>query len=177
MVQRGDKCDSMKNSEKNTYVKKQIAEATIRLLKEENLRDISVSTICDDAQVSRNSFYRNYVEKEDVLRDYISMRFKEWTAEYDQQAYHSDDDLMVYLFKHLNTYQNFYRTLHERKLLYLLKDELRAIIGPKPEYPNIGAYTAAFIFSGIFGWIEEWIMRGMQESSEAMAELLKQRNG
>jgi hypothetical protein len=56
-----------------------------------------------------------------------------------------------------------------------LKDVLVQICGPKPEYPNLGAYTAAFISYGLYGWVEEWIARGMQESPEEMAELLKSR--
>lgn len=48
-------------------------------------------------------------------------------------------------------------------------------LGPKAEYPNFGAYTAAFIANGIYGWIEEWFLRGMQESGEEMTRLLKNR--
>ena len=39
-------------------------------------------------------------------------------------------------------------------------------------YENLWAYTTAFITYGTYGWIEEWINRGMQESAETMAELL-----
>ena len=34
------------------------------------------------------------------------------------------------------------------------------------------AYTKSFIAYGTYGWIEEWINRGMQESAGAMAEML-----
>ena len=48
-------------------------------------------------------------------------------------------------------------------------------LGPKPEYSNFDAYTVAFIANGIYGWIEEWFLRGMQESGEEMTRLLKNR--
>lgn len=102
--------------------------------------------------------------------------FGEWTAEYDKKEAHSDDDLMVAMFNHMAVHREFYVLLSERKVLDLLKDVLREIIGPKPEYPNAIAYSTAFIFLGIYGWIEEWFNRGMQESAEEMAELLKKRN-
>lgn len=35
-------------------------------------------------------------------------------------------------------------------------------LGPKDEYTNFCAYTTAFIANGIYGWIEEWLLRGMQ---------------
>ena len=47
-----------------------------------------------------------------------------------------------------------------------------SISGPKPEYPNLGAYKAAFITCGFYGCIEEWIAWGMQESAEDMAARL-----
>ncbi len=165
----------MDNAEKNTYVKNQITKALLDLLKDNELKDISVSEITEAACVSRNSFYRNYSEKENILREYIFKLFGEWTAEYDKKASHSEDDLMVCMFAHLGSYRAFYLLLCQRKLLYLLKDVLKEIIGPKPEYPNADAYATAFIFSGIYGWIEEWINRGMQESEEEMSILLKNR--
>ena len=44
--------------------------------------------------------------------------------------------------------------------------------GPKAEYENMWAYTTAFISYGTYGWIMEWISRGMQESAETMADML-----
>jgi AcrR family transcriptional regulator len=165
----------MDNTEKNTYVKKQITKALLDLLKDKELKDISVSEFAGAACVSRNSFYRNYCEKEDILRGYIFQLFGEWTAEYDKHHLQSDDEMITYMFAHLCAYRDFYMLLCERKLLYLLKDVLKEIIGPKPAYPNPDAYATAFIFSGIFGWIEEWLNRGMQESAEEMKALLKNR--
>lgn len=51
----------MDNAEKNSYVKKQITNAILILLKEKELKDISISEITSTAQVSRISFYRNYL--------------------------------------------------------------------------------------------------------------------
>jgi hypothetical protein len=86
-----------------------------------------------------------------------------------------DDQMLGSLFGMLKEHSDFYGLLNKRDLLYLLRDTLKEIYGPKPEYSNIGAYVAAFMFSGIYGWIEEWISRGMQESAEEMTALLKQR--
>lgn len=46
------------------------------------------------------------------------------------------------------------------------------IWGPKDDLENVAAYTVAFISYGTYGWIEEWISRGMQESAEEIATLL-----
>ena len=68
------------------------------------------------------------------------------------------------------------KLLKDRGILYFLKDIMRDLFGPKDEYTNLQAYTVAFINNGIYGWIEEWFLRGMQESGEEMTKLLKSRN-
>ncbi|WP_285946899.1 TetR/AcrR family transcriptional regulator, partial [Thomasclavelia cocleata] len=61
----------MDNIEKNKYVKKEITTALLNLLKEKNLEEITVSEITSKAQVGRVSFYRNYKNKEDILKQYL----------------------------------------------------------------------------------------------------------
>lgn len=46
--------------------------ALVRLLKNYELKDISICTLCMDAGVSRATFYNNHTSKEEVLLSYIS---------------------------------------------------------------------------------------------------------
>lgn len=165
----------MGNVEKNTYVKRQLTAALLELLEERELREISVSAIAGAAGVHRVSFYRNYREKEDILREHTRRLFETWSAWYGQQPEQSNDALCASLFAHLNAHLDFYSLLNRRGLLYLIRDILRELCGPKPEYPNPGAYGAAFVCGGLYGWIEEWFARGTRESAEEMAALLRRR--
>ena len=60
---------NMNNEQKNTYVKKRITAALLALLKEKPLSDISVSELTGKAEIGRVSFYRNYQNKEDILKE------------------------------------------------------------------------------------------------------------
>lgn len=60
---------NMNNEQKNTYVKKQITAALLELLKENPFSDISVSELTNKAEIGRVSFYRNYQNKEDILKE------------------------------------------------------------------------------------------------------------
>lgn len=166
----------MSNIEKNNYVKKQITNAILVLMKEKEFKDISISKITATAQVSRISFYRNYNDKEDIIKEYISLTLNEWNKEHPKSSEDTEDDILGDIFAYITEYKEFYLLLKNRKIFYLLKDIIMDFLGPKPEYTNFGAYTAAFIANGIYGWIEEWFSRGMQESSEEMTRLLKNRN-
>ena len=165
----------MHNSEKNSYVKKQITNALLRLLKEKELKDISISEITTTAQVSRISFYRNYNDKDTIIKEYIHLTLNEWNKNHPKTSQHTEDDILGDIFAYITEYKDFYLLLRDRGIFYFLKDIIMDSLGPKAEYPNFNAYTAAFIANGIYGWIEEWFVRGMQESGEEMTRLLKSR--
>lgn len=166
----------MDNAEKNSYVKNQITNALLRLLKEKELKDISISEITTAAKVSRISFYRNYDDKDTIVKEYISLTLNEWNKNHPKVGEYTEDDILGDIFAYITEYKDFYLLLRDRGIFYFLKDIIMDALGPKEEYPNFGAYTAAFIANGIYGWIEEWFLRGMQESGEEMTKLLKSRN-
>lgn len=162
----------MNNEEKNTFAKEQITKATIKLLMEYELSQISISQITTKAQVSRNSFYRNYVDKEDILLKHINNLISKWDADYQLINNDSNAELFGSLFKHLKEHRDFYLLLKKRNLFYLFLNTFIKLYGSKTEYDNMTAYVTSFIAYGTYGWIEEWIGRGMQESAESMSALL-----
>lgn len=165
----------MDNSEKNSYVKSQITNALLEILKEKEMKDISISEITAAAQVSRISFYRNYNDKDTVIKEYIHLTLDKWNKDHPKTNEHTEDDILGDIFAYITEYKDFYLLLRDRGIFYFLKDIIMDALGPKAEYPNFGAYTAAFFANGIYGWIEEWFVRGMQESGEEMTRLLKNR--
>ncbi|NMM63341.1 TetR/AcrR family transcriptional regulator [Clostridium sp. P21] len=167
---------SKNNIEKNTYAKNQIISATIKLLEKTELNKIAISEISKHAMVSRVSIYRNFPDKESIVKSYIEQIISNWKADYRDTSKKVDEDKMLaHLFGHIKDNASFYLLLKDRNLIFLLREVLKDICGPKPESPNFDSYLAAFIFSGIYGWIEEWIERGMSESAETMEALLKAR--
>ena len=76
------------------------------------------------------------------------------------------------LFAYLKKHGKLLLLLKRRGLFHLFEQEFIRIWGPKAELENVAAYTVAFVSYGIYGWIEEWIARSMQESAEEMTALL-----
>ena len=175
MIQKKEECNIVDNTEKNSYVKKQITNALLTLLKEKELKDISISEITTTAQVSRISFYRNYNDKDTIIKEYMYSTLTEWNKNHPKTSQHTEDDILGDIFAYITEYKDFYLLLRDRGILYFLKDIIIDTLGPKAEYSNFAAYTTAFIANGIYGWIEEWFLRGMQESGEEMTILLKNR--
>ena len=137
----------MSNAGRNAYVIEHITAALLQLLAGKPLENISVSELCGLAGIGRASFYRNFARKEDILRGYIKEIFAEWTG---------------------TGNRNENKALHE-----LLKDVIIELCGPKPEHLKAEAYARAYVAYTLYGWIEVWFQRGMQETAEEITELFK----
>ena len=172
MEQKNRNVSPFSNESRNAYVLEHITSSVLKLLREKPLQEISISEIVNEAAVGRTSFYRNFETKEDVIKRYISCLIEQWDQEYKSTGKDSNPELYGSLFKHLKDNADFYLLLKERNLMYLFLDVFMEKNGPKPEDVNMWAYTKSFIAYGTYGWIEEWINRGMQESAETMADLL-----
>ena len=80
------------------------------------------------------------------------------------------------LFQHYYGERELYLLLCKQGLSHLNLQSIKEACGPKPEQKNFDAYGAAFIAYGLYGWIDEWFNRGMQETPEEMAALWEQHN-
>ncbi|WP_300822575.1 TetR-like C-terminal domain-containing protein [Schaedlerella sp.] len=63
--------------------------------------------------------------------------------------------------------------MNERHLIYLLKDVMIDLMELRPDLPKAEAYAKAFVAYTLYGWVEVWFQRGMQESAEEMRQLFQ----
>ena len=171
MEQNAKTVSPMSNEGRNAYVVERLTVALLALLKEKPLADISVSELCDRAGVGRTSFYRNYQEKEDILRTRVYHLFKDWTGRLGDGA--PLDRLILAMFTHFEAHRDFYALLNERKLIGLLKDVILELCGFRPDQEARAAYASAFAAYSLYGWGEVWFRRGMRESAAEMAALFE----
>lgn len=168
MKQNAQSVSPASNEGRNLYVVNQITDALLKLMKTHPIGEISISQICDAAQVGRASFYRNFESKEDVIRKHLKALSDDWA----QRNQGIDQSQMVEsMFAHYGEHKELFILLYRQGLAYLSLQSIKDACGPKPEQPNIVAYTTAFLSYGIYGWIEEWFRRGFQETPKEMAEL------
>ena len=62
----------MSNEGRNIYVIEHITKSLLTLLEKKTIENISISELCDNAGIGRASFYRNFNNKEDILKIYIN---------------------------------------------------------------------------------------------------------
>ena len=168
MRQTGENVSPMSNEGRNLYVVEHITEALLKLMKSQNFNEISISQICGEAGVGRASFYRNFDSKEAVVSRHLKKMLDNWWIEAIQKP---DFNLVEAIFSHYRKHRELSILLYEQGLAHLSLQSIKEACGPKPEQPNIVAYTTAYFSYGLYGWIEEWFKRGMQETPKEMAEL------
>lgn len=67
-------------SKSNIQVKQDMYKALLHLMKDKTFSSISVSDITSEAKVSRMSFYRNYKNIEDILREHLIQVVEEYKS-------------------------------------------------------------------------------------------------
>lgn len=160
-----------------------ISEALVKLLHEKSLSEITISEICQTATVSRNTFYRSFSTKEDVLSDILEKK----TAYIVNQFLISED------FDRLHpagvdarrTYERLYRfwfaqkplleTLYRQGLLWMLDMAYLKVVPAYAQeaYDKLSTPMDPDYFMDYFYFwhavfmskiIQKWVMRGCRES-------------
>lgn len=162
---------NMNNEQKNTYVKRQITATLLDLLKEQPLSDISISELTSKSKVGRVSFYRNYQCKEDILKEESNRLIKEWGRLFESSPDSSPEKLFPSLFDFYRDHREFYTILYNAGMTSIMMETIINTIEITPEMPNLDAYMKSFWAYGIYGWLLEWIKRGMQESGKKLETL------
>lgn len=173
MRQNGETVSPMSNEGRNIYVIEHITKSLLALLEDKAIENISISELCDNAGIGRASFYRNFNSKEDILRAYINKLFDGWKSDWEKNNGIPLSSGIGMIFGHFEQHREFYRLLNERHLIYLLKDVILDIMELRLDLPKAEAYAKAFAAYALYGWIEVWFQRGMQESAEEMKQLFQ----
>lgn len=166
----------MKQKQTFSYVKEQITQSLFDLMKENKFEDISITSITKKACVGRASFYRNFETKEDIIKQYLSILLNNWKADFEKSGESDHVTLFASLFCHLKDNSSTYLLLHKHNLSYLLLDYIKSECGPRPGHTSTIAYQHAFFAYGLYGWIEEWIERGMVETAEDITNMFLETN-
>ena len=173
MRQNPQNVSPMSNEGRNAYVIRHLTDALLKLLHKKPLQEISISELCAQAGVGRASFYRNFDSKEDILKTYLREIFQSCMEACENSHDRNLSATIRILFSHYEEYRDFYSLLNERDLIYMLKDEIITICGPRPEASAIEAYSSAFAAYSLYGWTEVWFQRGMKENSEEIASMFQ----
>ena len=156
-------------------VKDRIAGAFIRLLKKREYHEITVVDIITEAQAGRVSFYRNFTDKDDVLRYYIASVTDDWLSQtkenYLTLTRESLSPYIVWLFEHMYQYRDVVDILIKTNKLYLLEDEFdKRFFARLESISNV--MEILYKTGGIYKLFCYWAKTGYKETPQEVAELV-----
>lgn len=165
---------SNKENKKDTYVTQKITDTLLQLLKTYHLNQISISALCNTAGVGRASFYRNFESKEDILKKQDQKLIKKWGQEWENDPNSNVQNLIPSLLFHYKKHKDFYLMIYREHLSDIVLKTILEACKLQEKKTNIEAYVTSFIGYGLFGTVNEWIARGMEETPEELLSLIAQ---
>jgi AcrR family transcriptional regulator len=175
-----------------TQSKQMISDALFNLMNRYSYKEITITQICQEAQVVRQTFYRNFETKEDILEYYLDELFLEYVHKFYKKSDEEGSELLKSYQKTSDAgYEilNFYKFLELKKplmtnieknqLIFVLeriisKNVTRFFdlsVTTSITVPHLVPYVSALISSTVCSILGLWIRNGYQESPEELKTL------
>lgn len=157
--------------------KKVITESLLLLMKQYPYTEITVKQILLETDISRKTFYRNFLSKDDVLNSIIDTILQDYVnaIQQPQQKYSLIQTLDV-IFYFCEKNKELLFILRDNRLLYLLLEKLNALILNEHnryiselqenhlESKLLTEYIIYFNIGAIWNLIVRWIENNMRDS-------------
>ena len=162
---------NMNNREKNTFIRERILSTLLDMMNSQPFYSIIISTLTEKAGVGRASFYRNYTGLEDVLQESDRLTDSSGIS----FVLSSPEDMQRLIVKMLDFYQShgdFYMALYRAGLSNIIMDTIIGSFQIDESMPNALAYLLSSMAYSTYGWVIEWMKRGMRESGTELIQMM-----
>ena len=151
-----------------------ICKAVCKLMAQLPFGEITVTRICQEAQVGRKTFYRNFEQKEDV----VELMIDRLRAEYEEElADVPPEQGAYYHFTFLSRHMDFLILLQGAGQTPLLTGRFSALqprVMPRwSEDERMNAYRTAVVVAGMEAVVRLWAARGFRETPEELEKLYR----
>ncbi|WP_251717617.1 TetR/AcrR family transcriptional regulator [Lactobacillus agrestimuris] len=164
-------------NQKSLRTQKQIEKAMFELLKSTPYDDIAISQITKLAKVSRTSFYRNYEQKDSVIRGYIERQYQNLTEDITENHIDSFTD-------QLRTYLSFFKRNPEIMMSLLNAGFEGILLNEQTTYldkmlkiyhPDLALkdYAISYQSGGIFMILVWWVKQDYQTEVNELVKYIQ----
>ncbi len=161
-------------------IKYKLAEAMKRCMKHSTVENITVKQIVEECGVSRQSFYRNFIDKYDLVNWYFDRLLEQSFKEMGKGE--TIRDGLIKKFQYIKQERLFFtagfkgdeqNNLKEHDFIMIYEFYcalIREKTGAPPEH-RIRKLLEMYCQSSIYMTVQ-WLMKGMKESEEELADLM-----
>ena len=146
------------------FIKTCYALALIKLMKEKDYNNITISEICKEAGFGRTSYYRYFTNNKDELILYITkLRWIECKNNSPEEAKKDEGKVLL---NHVYKNKDFFILLRKHNLNALIFEIFYNNFGRQENENEILSYGKAFFAGAYFGVIYEWIIQGCKDNPD-----------
>lgn len=162
--------------------KKMLTDGLLKLMITNDFSTITVTQICQEANLSRRTFYRLYKSKEDILSEYLFLLAEEFKSIVSEAVPKHYIEVAAIYFSFWKQHEDFLNLLKKNKMLEVIYNTAREMAPSvfKTVKPNtqldVDALSFALSYSlgGLNGMLIQWVEDGMRLSSDQLVAILKQ---
>lgn len=173
----------MKTDARTLYTKQMIQKVFLDLLKEKPIGKITVTEICEKAEINRGTFYKHYEDIYDLMKKLEETALSQLETLLLDSAHHGNVPVLTTLLTSLLNYQdliialtakplindnNFLSRLAERCSCYAIS-HLPSVDAHYIDNPN-KQYIYSYLAGGTKMLIEHWLKTSAKEAPAAVAE-------
>ena len=161
------------NNKKRKKSQEKIEKIFLQLIQKKNIDEISVSTICEQANLNRSTFYSNYIDIYDLaekIKQQMEIEFAQFqlsnNAKQDENGYLS-------MFRYIKDNQIFFKTYFKlEEISKSLPTQYRVELAEKYYDNKFIDYHIEFFRAGLNAIIKKWLNNGCKETPEEINEII-----
>lgn len=163
----------MSNNEANRITRESINTALLELMDNQDFDSITISALVKRAGVSRQSFYRNYTSKEDVIIEIEENTLKAFSDSLVNPKYKNNLKLwLLDYFKFVKKNNKLVNIINKADLSDMIFSKAPFIIEDWMGAEGTGLhYYVVGSLGSLRAVCMDWLANGMKESPEFMAEI------
>ena len=162
------------NNRRRRESRQRIEDAFMQLIQHRELKEISVTELCQTASVNRTTFYANYVDLYDLAEAVQKHLEEEVRNLYQEEWEHgSGSHDFLKLFRHIRENPLFYKTYFKlnRDGNFRFADYSIEEAASRFDSRHI-EYHIAFFGNGLNAVIRKWLDNGCRETPEEMVSII-----
>ena len=167
---------NIKNNKRYKMSCEKIETAFLTLILNHKYEDISISQICEMADINRSTFYVHYDDINDLIIK-IESKFANSMASIFNFGLRQNNEAFIEMFKFIEKNRYFYKAFLNIPYATLAETNIKNnVLTNLKDFTNINDselfYRASFFGAGIKEMCRIWLARDCKESPEQMANLL-----
>lgn len=175
MLQKVQKSEEKKIDRRTAYTRMVIRDALYKLLETKHLSQITVKEICEEADINRATFYRNYVDIYDLYEkleeELTSSAFADGNIETGRYR------LIELIYENQSFYREFFASRLEspyiKKMAGEIFDQMKALLIQRGTFDErTFQISYQYNYYGMIGVLKEWLSDGCPEKPREFADMI-----